>query len=838
LTNKIDHHFGRRHCGIAAIILASVTMLLWQLADRLLSGHDWMMHVEATMQYAQTMAKDHWFFIHQLKTQQARYSPAGYMICGLFLNLFNYHYIAYIVTLWFFWTLSLISLFWLGWKAAPGRFISLLPLLAFIANPEAWSVGQAYNLEMPLFAGVTTILAILFDAGRFRRLRLLLPACFLVAFLTLTKTVLLIHLLPAGLILSFSGETNVRFRRRILLATMTLSGAVWLYLHRWQILPELNTDYQVLKALHPEWYYHLYNISIHYRYLPLILALFYVMGRGIKEHARRRETWALAAFTLIPLIFYSCLNTKYDWYVLSSAIGLPLLLLSLAAPGETEKRSSLIVQAATALYAVAALFNLIMVLVLAQPAAHGRASLCGLQAPDPPSSIEYAIRDLLQADWDEDNSRRAALYLSPPWMDANRLALILINRQELVEKQPFLLTDHLGRNISVLLSRTPSADYFYALGTEWPIIKLTFPEAFADSADPEWHTTFQGYAERFVVDRQFPLPDGQVLTRFKNPRPEPWYGRFGDTSGLGHEKLVQQAFQAYESNQYEKAMIVFSKIIANNPSYYEGHRSLAASLAHLGRYTEATNEWRNLLTGDAHVGTKLQALRDIIELEINEEVPGDTYTYFYGLLPPDMTGQRHIYYSLLSDKLYYLKSKHDWRRALETIVEMRGQLDPEQIPGVNLEEAAILAHLGQLDRAIDILNENIFHCDKDNLLFSESAIQLSAVYIIKGEHEAARKAIALAAQGSHDRMNLAMGIAGVAKALMEDNEPDEAQSFLDQYLSKFEGEPAAFLLIEAANIAMARNDGKTAQTALLDALKQTKDETKINWINHTLEDLP
>ena len=61
-------------------------------------------------------------------------------------------------------------------------------------------------------------------------------------------------------------------------------------------------------------------------------------------------------------------------------------------------------------------------------------------------------------------------------------------------------------------------------------------------------------------------------------------------------------------------------------------------------------------------------------------------------------------------------------------------LKEEQIPGVKLEIALILNNMGRLDRAIEILTDNLENLDLENSVYSDSEFLLAQIYVKKKDY--------------------------------------------------------------------------------------------------------
>ena len=147
------------------------------------------------------------------------------------------------------------------------------------------------------------------------------------------------------------------------MATTLTVSLLWLTMHLDKISPELKFDY-LNEASNPGSAYYPLLLLFDYRGLPLVLLLSLLLVREWRrEKSAGRDLW-LAAWLIVPLLFYLSLATKRAWYPLPAYPALALWVAATAARQWDAKPVRNLCLAATAIYGLLAAAN--MGVVLAQ----------------------------------------------------------------------------------------------------------------------------------------------------------------------------------------------------------------------------------------------------------------------------------------------------------------------------------------------------------------------------------------------------------------------------------------------------------------------------------------
>lgn len=214
--------------------------------------------------------------------------------------------------------------------------LALLTVVLFTANPVWLESALSYNLETILLLGTAAFMALLFSLPPQRNAPWALVAGALGGLMLLTKTVILIPLLPAAL--GYFARTLRRGKsgalksrgNPLLFLLPALLIALWWYppqSSQWQNF--ISTDLANPADSGESPFYYLYTLLFDFISLPLLIAALVALISG-RENAKRflddRRTLALLLGAFFGLLFFSLIGTKHEWYLLP-----PYLLLALPA---------------------------------------------------------------------------------------------------------------------------------------------------------------------------------------------------------------------------------------------------------------------------------------------------------------------------------------------------------------------------------------------------------------------------------------------------------------------------------------------------------------------------
>jgi predicted negative regulator of RcsB-dependent stress response len=196
-----------------------------------------------------------------------------------------------------------------------------------------------------------------------------------------------------------------------------------------------------------------------------------------------------------------------------------------------------------------------------------------------------------------------------------------------------------------------------------------------------------------------------------------------------------------------------------------------------------------------------------------------------------------VRYSRLSAQVFKLKEAQDWEGALDAIAELRLAIDPDQIFGINLEEAAVLSHLGRFEEAEVLINKNLKSLNRTDALFAESAFFLSRVCADSGALDQSAIAFQAGLTGTYDKNNLVNTALYLAKVFRKEKLLDRTMQMLNGILGQAAGEQKALIQIELAKVFLEMGREKECRDYFNRAFKTTKDTIQKAWIVDTLEEI-
>jgi len=213
------------------------------------------------------------------------------------------------------------------------KLLALLAVALFTANPVWIEAALSYNLETILLAAAAAFFALLFAAPVRRGLPWAPLLGCVGALLLLSKTVMLVPLLPAALgfvwwNLRRDERAKGQWRGTLLFLLPGLLMIAWWYLPQtgqWRDF--LSSDLAASAGADNSPLFYARTLFIDYLYAPLLIAA--LIARRFRDEASKRvfadgRLVALALGAVAGLGFFSLIGTKHEWYLLS-----PYLLLAL-----------------------------------------------------------------------------------------------------------------------------------------------------------------------------------------------------------------------------------------------------------------------------------------------------------------------------------------------------------------------------------------------------------------------------------------------------------------------------------------------------------------------------
>jgi tetratricopeptide (TPR) repeat protein len=243
--------------------------------------------------------------------------------------------------------------------------------------------------------------------------------------------------------------------------------------------------------------------------------------------------------------------------------------------------------------------------------------------------------------------------------------------------------------------------------------------------------------------------------------------------------------------------------------------------------------WDDVFAATPDLPPQLDALRALATLAGEGFAVQNVFERHRTRLLAEHRGEQQNVYLLCSLKVFAAKARGDWPAALAAIAELRRRLHANQIPGVNLEEAAVRWRLGQSDAALRLLESNRRVLPVHDPVRADSALLAAEIYAAVGRLDRARTALREAA-GTADANSVAYAAAKVANAL---NDPAQANAFLVEIAATLTGNGRGLVLVELAKLALAQGDRATAREYFVTAQKLLTDPALVAWVKQSICDL-
>jgi len=157
----------------------------------------------------------------------------------------------------------------------------------------------------------------------------------------------------------------------------------------------------------------------------------------------------------------------------------------------------------------------------------------------------------------------------------------------------------------------------------------------------------------------------------------------------------------------------------------------------------------------------------------------------------------------------------------------------DELPGLNLEHARLLRQLDRLDRATELLRENLEHAPNDSPVFCESALLLAEILAERGEAERAGELLVSLPTKTVDPLILARDASKTALTLAERN-PVAARDILVGLLEKLAGPSRLDVLIALSKIELKAGHDAAALDRLLQAKDLATEPAQSVWLDETI----
>jgi len=455
--------------------------------------------------------------------------PATYVVGAVFLLVSDFSLFSCSLTVALFWTLGLLSLYLIGrilftWN----RYIPALMPAVFLAIPSFWEIGFSYNLESGLFAATAVILTFLAYANKMGT-RYFALALVLISFLVLSKAVLVLHIIPAGLFLVLVQKEG-RKKPLIILLTVILVSSLWLISRYSKVGVELTVDYMGTTAnVNPRLYYTDLILKT-FHSIPLLAGSVLFLILLIRKKEIPFLCLPYIALFLSPFIFYTfVISTKHPWYILPGYIAFPALFLIMAQRLWEKKYVSIPVIAALLFYSFLAIRNISIVAANSVPGGIVHKRIEGLRLAVPPTDIENILAAKIIGDIQNDPKMTSAIDLSKTQLSSKRLMLIALSKEpRIFFESQLIITDRILDNFRLFTEALPERTRVYAIGEEWPRVS---PGLFCDKPNLKYlnylSDALEGERENFKLMGTQKLPEGLTLTVFENRFPEKTYAGNG-----------------------------------------------------------------------------------------------------------------------------------------------------------------------------------------------------------------------------------------------------------------------------------------------------------------------
>jgi len=814
--------------------LPPAAFILWLVVNVFPPGHVAYDHLQYSIQYAYTLMEHPGFLLHIFRDQPVKYPPLAYLSSGVALLATDFSFLGYLGVTVVYWCIALLGMLVLGRRYTAERRLQIVPALVLLGNPWFWKVGFYYILETTLAAATVLVLLLFKEAEKRHAWIVVLGMCILAAFLPQAKAVFLIPVIPGMLALCFSGEPRTRRLRFLLLAILLASAACWL-LPKWdQILPLLRIDFaKPPEETEPLNYADV--LLLQFRGLPLIAALSILLVIRIKKRDWTMEDTALGLFFLAALLVFSIIDTKKPWYILPGAMALPLWFVLGASRQWESKRVRQLSGGLIVVYLALTLLNTASAIDSAAWRMSRLTPWSSLPMPHPPTADESALVEAIDREFAADPSLRLAVDLDGTDLTADRLMMLLyLKRPTLALREQLAMTDRLRTMRELFVPALPHSHTLLTGRSEWP----------AAEADRDLAEALSQAAPLFVRQDSLWVNGNLTLSVFVNQQARSDASRDLALSGQVEEllflqganlSLVQQmGEEAYQQGDFDRCLAIFTRLLEKRENDHESRYRIAKCLLMKGDQVESAALLNHLLAGDAPFDTKMNALNFLADQEALHLFPAGTFAGAFQRFAKVFHGSPEDLFTLHSIKLRTQLAAHDWPAALETSGKLRSWLRSEQIPGFNLNEAAILLQLNEREKAELLLRNNLAATSISASDYSESALRLVQLAAEAGDFRAAGRYLESIEITNCNPANYARTCIILSGFLEASGQESAALSVLQGAFEKLDGEEKGLVLIEIGKIHQKNSDLAGAEESFRAAQLLIEGEALRQWLDETL----
>jgi len=498
---------------LAAILLfagATDAFLFWRGTNALPSGHDAGTHFTFAMSFALAAEQGPAAAWRAIAALPFHYQPLTYVVLAYFGRWGADAFAAADATTVFFWCFVAAALLATGRHLERRRGLWLLPLAGALAIPTTWTILTEFNLEISLLAAACVIFGMMICADRIKTPFGLAAASALTAVFAWTKVVLFLPLVPAGLLLVWRGEPQLRFRRGVILAAYLFAVGGWFAMHYHQFGKELAIDlYPGLGEKFPGLTYYLWVQLVDFRGLPLVAALIALLWRS-----RRDRTWedlAYFLFWFVPFVFYQIVETKRAWYMLAAFSALPVWYLHLAHRLWDAKWVRALSVALLGGYLALAAANIAIVRESAVIRRPDLLQFAGINKPErlTPTEIALARRILARLARSPDADY---FVLTVDRQLAERTHMLLLGMDRCYASGPRLNPEG---GLPELVRSLAYAEFLFAVGSPWPRFDdLPYPSGYREAYRKAFERTSAVVRQRLTAEDIATLPDGRKLYQY------------------------------------------------------------------------------------------------------------------------------------------------------------------------------------------------------------------------------------------------------------------------------------------------------------------------------------
>jgi tetratricopeptide (TPR) repeat protein len=291
-----------------------------------------------------------------------------------------------------------------------------------------------------------------------------------------------------------------------------------------------------------------------------------------------------------------------------------------------------------------------------------------------------------------------------------------------------------------------------------------------------------------------------------------------------------------QSGQTDRADRVAQYVLTINPDDVDMLTlRLARALAEGDR--DAATELETRIFGSEDFGVRLRVLRRLAERGVDVPAIAEVFARRLAAERTNQQADRQNTYMLASLAVYERKAHEDWDGALAALARLRPLLKPAQVPGVDVEEAAVRHRLGQGVRALAMLEKTMQRLPASDPVRGDAAQLAARLFAEQGQIDRAAEALGIAGALTPGEDAFAGQVAELAREVAA-NDPAAAARLLETMTATAQGNARGLLWVEQAKLSMAAGENAAARTQLDAALEALTDPVVQKWTRETLADLP